>query len=421
VISNNSKEERKLLIVPSKTFAIYMIAYIKEFELESKFDVYLDKGGIFPDYLIHEFKLLNCNIISKELAFKNSYSELVIHSFASFENQLETLDAISFEKLTLYSDGFRNGILHFLPAGVLISKLIYFGFILSEDTLEYKLGDSSKTILREVVSFKSIQDTWKRILRGNAINFRQVFDKGDLLIVMRYWGDENFLYQFKDSKSILDYITAEIETVSYERIILKSHPWFNLSFDASSLESALGKKVITWENLFSTDVEHSELVSPEALMWALDESPDYIFAFDSSLNILAAQNWKSTKVIYPSRTLYENYFKNTLSTDFVSEQLDWISEVINWITNRPGSTFQLSTDGRLIEMFLQSMVLHEYRLKLVSLGDALTQERDALTQERDALTQERDALTQERDALVNSTIWRLTGFLRAVVSKIKGV
>jgi len=74
VINKNGNEARKLLIIPSKTFAIYMIAYIKEFGSKSKFDVCLDDIRMFPDHLINEFKSLDCNIITKELAAKNSYS-----------------------------------------------------------------------------------------------------------------------------------------------------------------------------------------------------------------------------------------------------------------------------------------------------------------------------------------------------------
>jgi len=309
----------------------------------------------------------------------------------------------------LYSDGFRNAILHLLPVGVLIYRLIYFGYILSEENLENNLGDSSKTILREVVSFKSIQDTWKRILSDNSIHFTQVFDQGDLLIVMRYWGDENYVYQFKETKSILDYLIAEIENVPCERIILKSHPWFKLAFDVSLLEGALGKKVISWENFLSVSGEHSELLSPEALMWDSKEWPEYLFAFDSSLNVLSAQNWKSTKIIFPRRACYENYFANSLSISFVNEQISWISEVINWITYRPDTTLHLSIDGRLSEKFLLNMILREYKLKVDNL--------------RDELTQERDELTQERDELTNSTFWRATRFMRALISfarRIKG-
>jgi hypothetical protein len=101
-----SGDEKKLVVIPSNTFAIYLIAYIKEYGSESKFDVFFDRDRNLPDYLLQEFQSLDCTIATRESLLENSYSELVIHSFASFENQLEILESVRYEKLTLYSDGF---------------------------------------------------------------------------------------------------------------------------------------------------------------------------------------------------------------------------------------------------------------------------------------------------------------------------
>ena len=429
MILKTSEQELKLVIVPSRLMAIYMIGYIEEFGYSSRFDVYFVGSEDLPDYLIDEFKLLGCRIVSRELSLESSYSELIIHSFASFQNHLEFLHEITYEKLTLFSDGFRNGMLHLLPSGVLISKLIYFGFILSEKTFERKFDDSSEAISKEVVSFQIVKATWKRILNNNAIHFKKKFKSGDLLIVMRYWNDEKHLYKFKSEYSVLDYLIAEVKDISCDRVIIKSHPWYELAFEKSSLEQALGKEVIIWEDWvdFSFDnSDHSELFSPEALMWTGDTAPDYLFAFDSSLNTLAALNWRSTQSVLPSRKHYEKFFASTLSSDFVAEQTNWILDLTKKIIDAPHEEHHVRTEGGLIEVSILHMIIFEYRDALIIVRDALTQERDALTQERDALTQERDALTQEYDALtqeydalINSTIWRTTRFARDIVSLIK--
>ena len=63
--------------------------------------------------------------------------------------------------------------------------------------------------------------------------------------------------------------------------------------------------------------------------------------------------------------------------------------------------------------------LTRYRDELIQHRDNLIQQRDDLTQQRDNLTQQRDALVRNYNAIINSTSWKITKPLRAMMRLIR--
>jgi hypothetical protein len=193
-----------------------------------------------------------------------------------------------------------------------------------------------------------------------------------------------------------------------------------------------GFEILIWEDLFKADLSFPEISSPEGVLREVTRGPGWLFAFDSSLNILSGISWPNTRIVWPSRDYFKGYFLFERSTNVVSEQISWMK---NYIKIRVGASQDYSkiiTKGQAAEQVLTALMLQTFYNKLVERDaliqerdaltqerDALNQERDGLTQERDGLTQERDALTQERDALTTSTIWRLTGPLRKILNTLK--
>jgi len=326
-----------------------------------------------------------------------------------------------------------------------LHKLIYFGFKLREESFESSMPQSLKEIENETVAFNTMEDIWHEIheprIGGNPFIFQQT----DLLLVMRYWGMPGPSYQFVRNCNILGYLKEEISEIPrFNRLIYRSHPWFDHQIDREKLQNLVNGsvEVIMWNEMFETHQSFPEADEPESLIYRTVDSPGLFFGFDSSLNILVSKKWPSTKIVWPDQNKFSKYFDLTRSTNLVSEQIEMMKQYNS--RQRKDGVIELNVGGHEISSVISSMALQpESRIQILEFAserdaltqerdaltqerdaltqerDALTQERDALTQERDALTQERDALTQERDALTQSTIWRPSKPFRLFVSKIK--
>jgi hypothetical protein len=397
-----------------------MLAYIEQFGFGRQFEILIeDKSKPTRDLesMAHEFGAV---FVGPEEAKDRLYQELLIHSYFKFDIQTSYQQSFHFDSLTYYSDGLRNGFYGLPSLDYRLQKLIYFGFQLKEDSFESNIPQSMAEINRETVSFSNIERIWKKLQNPKPEIKPFIFKSSDFLLVMRYWGLPGPGYQLLEDLNVLDYLKEEFsELPNFDRLIFRAHPWFDHKITRQDLQNLIGDEVevIIWEDVFQVDGALSESNEPESVIYRSTDCPGLFFGFDSSLNILVAEKWPTTQIIWPDPNKYSRYFLLQRSSDVVQEQIKMMQEYR--LQSSESEVVELKVDGHGISNIISSTaLLSSINSHTVARRerDALTQERDALTQERDALTQERDALTQERDAIVNSTIWRATRFIRALVS-----
>jgi hypothetical protein len=400
-----------------------MLAYIKQFGFGRQFKILIANGAEATHELEQLAQRLGAEFIAPEEIHLETYEELLIHSYFKFDLQISYIASIKFKYLTYYSDGLRNGLYGLPTLDARLHKLIYFGFKLREESFESCVPQSLKEVESETVTFNTIENIWHEIHESTTGSVPFFFRETDLLLVMRYWGMPGPYYQFSEDLNILDYLKEEFsELPTFNRLIFRPHPLFDHKITKHDLQILLGDQieVVMWEEVFQVDSSLSEISEPESIIYNNKQSPGLFFGFDSSLNILVAEKWSNTRIIWPDRYKYSKYFLLHRSSEVVHEQIRMMQEFLHYSSE--SEVVELDVAGYGISNIISSMSLNlgmNSHIDATSERDALTQERDALTQERDALTQERDALTQERDALINSTIWRATKFFRVIVSLIK--
>ncbi len=382
-----------LVVCPSRLFAIYLLSYVRTFGNGRKFHfVILDSSEPTKEILELAAKY-NVVFISNEKKSETKYLELIIHSYSEFHNQQKYISSIDFKILTLYSDGIRNGFYGLPKIDKKLKKLIHFGLFLKETSFEMSIPSGFAELNHEVVELHHIKNTWFDLQQLSENQKGDVFNATDLVIVMRYWGLPDSIYEFKEDLSILDYLKQEISDLHcFNRVIYRSDPRFDHHIDRKDLINIFPNvsEIVFWEDMFGSYGDFSELTAPESVIFNSTDSPGYFFGFDSSLNILVGKEWEKTNIIWPQPENFRPFFKYSRSCQHVEEQTTWMKTF-----NERGSNnilFEPNVSGHAIEQHLTEMNLKLYEL-----------ERDALVQERDALVQERDALVQERDALNEST------------------
>jgi len=414
-----------LIVCPTRIFAVSMLAYIEQFGFGRKFEILIADGSTANRDLELIAQDFGAVFVSPEKAKDQFYHELLIHSFFKFDAQIAYQQSFHFTSLTYYSDGLRNGFYALPPLDPRLQKLIYFGFRLEEDSFESSIPRSLSAINRETVSFTSIEKIWNKIQNSGPEIDRFTFRSSDFLLVMRYWGMPGPGYQFSENLNILDYLKEEfLEIPNFNRLIFRLHPWFDHKITKQDLQKLVGDEVevIIWEDIFQVHCALPEVNEPESVIYRNTQSPGLFFGFDSSLNILVAEKWPTTQIIWPDPKKYSKYFLMQRSSDIVHEQIQMMQKYE--LQSRGSEGIELKVGGHGISNMLSSVALLEgMNSHRVATGkaDALTQERDGLSQERDALTQERDALTQERDAIRTSRIWRSTKLYRLVSSKLRQI
>jgi hypothetical protein len=405
-----------LVVCPSRLFAVYLLSYVQTFGIGRKFHFVISGLSEAPNDLISLAKKYGVTFIPEEEIQKTKYEELIIHSYFQFHNQQRFISSINFRTLTLYSDGVRNGFYGLPNLNPKLAKVISFGLSLRETSFEVCIPNGFEQLVHEVVSLNQISITWNLLQQISGITISNPFTSNDLLIVMRYWGLPDSIYEFRQEISILDYLKEEFSRGYIpDRVIFRRDARFDQNISLEQLKKLFPHttEFIMWEELFGSQGDFPELTEPESVIFGVGGRPGYFFGFDSSLNVLVGRYWEKTKILWPQPQVFRRFFKFPRSSQHVEEQSIWMKAFVE--CHPVEGIVELKTSGLPIEQHLTqtSLRLHEGE------RDALTQERDALTQERDALTQERDALTQERDALKNSTIWRATKSLRLVISWIK--
>jgi hypothetical protein len=420
----------KLVLCPSRTFAVYLLAYIQEFGEGKKFHMIVSGVREVPAELLNLGSKVNTEFVSQEQIEGVAYEELIMHSYALWHKQSEFISGIDFNSMSFYSDGLRNGFYGLPSLNNKLEKLIHFGFMLREKSFELLTQNGKEDLQRQVVSWHQLKKTWLQLLGTSNKTSHSNFMEDDLVVTMRHWSMESLpFYRFKELNSVHDYLKSELTNLGgIKRVIFRSHPWFDDQFSHSDLVEVFGSdvEIVTWENVFTPNLDFPELTQPEAVFWQTNQGPGFFFGFDSSLVLLVSQEFKETEILWPDRRNYAPYFHTKASVELVDEQIQWMRQIAKLNLNINSKVAEVDVDGFPMASLVTTMMLENWDSALTQEHDALTQERDALTQERDALTQERDALTQERDALTqerdalrNSTIWRLMGPLRKILNIVK--
>jgi hypothetical protein len=408
-----------LVFCPNRLFAIYLLAYISGFGNGRRFQVVILGDPVIPNELMNLASNLKVTFIKEDEVTNQSYEELIIHSYSLFALQSSYILGIDFKALTFYSDGMRNGFYGLPRIDPRLKKLIYFGVELRETSFENCLPASMNAVVREVVSFAQLSKVWADLQKSSQPQVANVFTAKDLLLVMRYWNQPDWNYEFRPGLTLLQYLREELSSLDgIDRLIFRADPRVAPQIQSVHLKEVFAGQVeiVMWEDLFRQESELSELYEPESVIWSTSTGPRYFFGFDSSLNVLVGNKWRQTEILWPRRVVFSKYFDLARSSHLVSEQISWMKEVNH--NSSQIENLKMRVEGFSIEQIITKITM-SYQIDSTQERDALTQERDALTQERDALTQERDALTQERDALVTSTIWKTTKSLRGLISWLK--
>ena len=454
IVSEPKARRQNLLVCMSRAMFVYALSYVLHFGQGQRYDVLIANNDVMPKFTSDYLASNGLTFVTTHEASSKKYSRLLIQPYQNFAGHREYLRQFSFDHISYYGDGLRNGMYSLPSLDKRTDELVYFGYELHEKAFYENLDQSQVEIPKKVVDFDYIKNAWNvlRSLAGITSNF-PVLSSGDLLIAMRHWGFDHDIYAFKGSQNLIEYLSLESKDWEIpSRIIIKSHPWTgagNGQVEAlkTLYESRWGVDVIVWEEMFNPLDNFPELTSPEAVLWSNNQNLGYFFGFDSSLNNLMAYVSPETTIYYPKESIFQHYFARKASSSLVVEQINHQKAFSKAIfAEKKSGHIVIETSGSSFERMFSKISILEHdaltqerdaltqerdaltqerdaltqdRDALTQERDALTQERDALTQERDALTQERDALTQERDALTQSTIWRLSKPIRLFVSKIK--
>jgi hypothetical protein len=423
-----------LVVCPNRMFAVYLLAYIKQFGEGERFHIAISGSGKVPRELIAVAETLNTTFINEKEIGNHEYHDLVLHSYAKIPHQLDFISSIKFQRIRFYADALSNGLYGLPRLDNRLEGIIFFGFVLNDEAFASLQPPLKPNLNRRIVSLKFLQLIWGQLLLESGLTISTKFQAGDLVLAERYWDYDRDHYSFGKGRTLFEYLKKEFLNISgFDRIVLRRHPWYSDPTKRYDIELykeifGCGIEIVLWEDLFLSNPDFPELLEPESIFWNCDTSPKGFFGFDSSLCVLLGQKHRSTEIIWPRRENYEEFFERKLSVDIVSEKVQWMLELskLEIIDGPDPSEVHINGSGleRAISIKFLDSASHAITLRQKSElleRDALTQERDALTQERDGLVAERDGLVAERDGLINSRIWRATRFVRVIVSFLKRI
>jgi hypothetical protein len=350
-----------LVLCPSRTFAIYLLAYVAQFGKGRRFHFLIVGNNNLPDEFLSIGITLNVEFISENEIQSHHYDELITHSYFLFSAQNDFIAELNFKVLTYYSDGIRNGFYGLPRIDSRLKKLIYFGLKLRESSFELSIPNSMKNLEHEVVNLDQLSKIWKILREDHDLVIPSIFTSSDLLIVMRYWGMPGSHYEFRPNLSLLDYLRDELENIDgVNRVIYRADPRFNHGIAKLELEKMFANKVaiIMWEDLFGAHPDFCELLEPESVIYAVGNGPKYFVGFDSSLNVLVKNNWIDTEILWPNNSIFERYFEYPRSTAIVDEQLNWMKVVGDNVSG--ASVIEITVDGFLIEQAITRIVLDSH-------------------------------------------------------------
>ena len=192
----------KLVICPSRAFAIYLLAFIEEFGKGEVFHLIISDSKILPTELIKLASKLNSKFVSQDEAQNEFYDDLIIHSYAMWSKESEIVSKFNFDTLIYFADGLRNGFYGLPSLSYKLRKLIYFGFILREKSFSLLRDRSYNELDTQVVSWHQLRTTWLQLIELSSVENMHEFTDIDIVLTMRYWSLDSALYRFKGHKTV---------------------------------------------------------------------------------------------------------------------------------------------------------------------------------------------------------------------------
>jgi hypothetical protein len=404
-----------LIWVPNQQFAIYFLHFCERNSDLGEFCIFVQDENVIPEF--RELAMeIGIKFVDWNSATSNTFDNFYMFSWGILSYQETVRSSVNYEKLWLFGDGFNNSfLLHSEARNWKIEGLIYFGYELTD----YAFISNDLPILEKkvVIEFQGIAKFVKELQdRRNVSDYHVQINSNSILVLDRYWGNDSYkIANWTNYERYFRSIFSKFDTSM--QIVFKGVEK-NYSGSADDKRDKIFKIItnsnyLSWDQIVATDSDFRYLTSPEALLLGERISPSSFFSFDSSTSLIASLAKNRVEVIWPDEAELAEIFCEPWVKSLILEKSELYRDVSSqYKTGDESDLIRVKTAGTRMREIIGRFILTHFAQE----RDALTQERDALTQERDALTQERDALTQERDALVNSTIWRATRFIRALVS-----
>jgi hypothetical protein len=390
-----------LIWVPNQQFALYFLAFCRQNSQLGDFCIFVQDEEVIPE--LHEMaEEIGVKFINRDYATKLHFQYFVMFSYGILSYQEEVRSSVTYEKLLIFGDNLNNAFyLHSSARNWNIHGLVFFGY----ELIDQSFGSMDLSEIREtfVISLNVIADLVKELQNRRSIpDYKDFINEQCNLILDRYWGTD--AYRFGDWSGYGRYIDeiVKISEPSQKLIFKKVESSFSSSLDIERqrrITENLSHSSVDWNSIVQEDPDFRYLTSPEALFLGERINPKLLFSFDGSTSLVGALSQSSLRIIWPDEVDLSGIFEHPYLMELVKEKSRVYREVIaKHHLQDDSSLIQIHTDGLAMREFIGRFIMNHYATSL------------------ETLTQERDALTQERDALVNSTIWRATRFIRALVS-----
>jgi hypothetical protein len=348
------------------------------------------------------------SLVTPNEAQRRTYD--VVHLAPSFvwHEEIHTfLRSLTFTQLFAHGDNFKNTVFVNPKFSGEVDGIVKFGINLQEEALK------ASKIRREaqsnpiVVSYQSVQDTWK--IYAEALNWQPKplpVNESDLLVCERYWGAS--VYRIKAEADLTEHLSRVLDLgrTNYKRIIFRptqaQYPgegaWQSATLKLSKL---YGVDFTTWNELVIGLEVPDILNHPEAQFFLGGlSSLGGLFAFDGTLSLVFSSLSEKTRVHWADREDYSQIFEEIRISDHVAEQIRWmrLASAECLAARRQGhpESLKVSTDGvgHLVLHFEESLEVFQAQL------DSQLTSKAALEEE-----------IAKKDA---SFSWRVTKPLRAL-------
>ena len=330
-----------ILVSKSDSLLVYAMAYVSKYGAGDDFKILVvDDQGIniesttnenVNQELITTLSKLRMQFVTFDEAHKSNFDTVfLLPAFRLFASTNSYLMNFSFNSIGYFADGLRND-LHFSPSAPiknLSEKHIFLGF---KGDYNPFCKDLCNQVEIQIVELEEIAKIWESLVLNQVRKSWPKFQKDDLFIAVRYWGDEPYVYRsgITTNKLIMQIIS---KIPDLKRVIVKPIPksYKKSDLEITSLErdcNLLGIDVVIWGDLFENSMGDDISHNPEGLfMGGHLNGLGHFFGFDSTLNVIAKLYSPKTILHLPNFVSELKLFENPISQEIVEQHCCLIAD-----------------------------------------------------------------------------------------------